>query len=123
MNDSKMSDVYKIVPKHSEFETAVSATPTAQKSLHFEDLGRGKVGVREVLRENERPVLELNAVKRNHEQRHGVMGKQIADITHSAAARWKDLYGFDVYTANLNDPVQKRMLDKLLALNPEYKTT
>ena len=94
-----------------------------EQRIHYEVGEKGRVDVIHETIQDETPLLQLNEERRRNEQRGGeVLDKMIADIPLVAVERWKSLYGFDLFKANLNDPYQKNLFNRLLNQNAQYKT-
>lgn len=117
-----------LVTKHAKYSNAYEqygGTAEAggiETHIHYDNNGKRTEVVVEH-RQNENPLLELNAKRRNEEQTKNVIGaKLVAEVSLLAVERWKRLYGWDLRKANLNNADDRKMFDMLMALNPEYKT-
>lgn len=116
-----------LIRKHDKFSSGYSRYGGLaehggiEQVIHYDHNGKS-VDVVVEHRQSERQLFDLNEQRRNEGGREGAIGKMVADISLLAVQRWKELYGFDLRKANLNDPDQYRIFRRLLDANAQYKT-
>lgn len=117
----------KIINDHARFTSLYDATGGKaedggiEQRIHYDHLGKGKVDVVVEKVQNVKPILSMNELKRGLKQQgwHEKLGKQVADIPLLVVEKWKELHGFDLRKANLNDPAEKETFYRLLN-SPEW---
>ncbi len=90
--------------------------------IHYDHLGGGKVDVVVEHKQDVSEIAQLNAIYRGLSQQgwgEG-LGRMTANIPKIVCKEWIKLYGFDLQKANLNDPKQKEIYNRLLNM-PEYR--